>query len=74
MFLTDQCFYTIVTSNILYLSDGAYLAVGSHDNFVYTYSVTENGRKYSRVGKCTVSLTEKRLHHFKNLSISSVIN
>lgn len=39
--------------------DGAYLAVGSHDNFVYIYSVTENGRKYSRVGKCTVSLTRK---------------
>lgn len=47
-----------ITSDILYLTDGAYLAVGSHDNFVYIYSVTENGRKYSRVGKCTVSLTE----------------
>lgn len=57
-----------ITSDILYLTDGAYLAVGSHDNFVYIYSVTENGRKYSRVGKCTVSLTEKLLQHlFKNL-------
>lgn len=35
--------------------DGAYLAVGSHDNFIYIYAVTENGRKYSRVSKCTVS-------------------
>lgn len=35
--------------------DGNFLAVSSHDNFVYIYTVTENGRKYSRVGKCTVS-------------------
>lgn len=34
-------------------ADGNFLAVASHDNFVYIYAVTENGRKYSRVGKCT---------------------
>lgn len=39
----------------LLLLDGNFLAVGSHDNFVYIYAVTENGKKYSRVGKCTVS-------------------
>uniref|UniRef100_A0A8C3FFZ1 EMAP like 2 n=1 Tax=Chrysemys picta bellii TaxID=8478 RepID=A0A8C3FFZ1_CHRPI len=33
--------------------DGSYLAVGSHDNFVYVYGVSEDGRKYSRVGKCS---------------------
>uniref|UniRef100_A0AAR2KGC1 HELP domain-containing protein n=1 Tax=Pygocentrus nattereri TaxID=42514 RepID=A0AAR2KGC1_PYGNA len=38
---------------VLFLIDGAYLAVGSHDNFVYIYAVSEDGRKYSRVGKCT---------------------
>ncbi|XP_064158162.1 echinoderm microtubule-associated protein-like 2 [Anguilla rostrata] len=38
---------------ILCFTDGAYLAVKSHDNFVYIYAVTENGRKYSRAGKCT---------------------
>ncbi|ROK28172.1 Echinoderm microtubule-associated protein-like 1 [Anabarilius grahami] len=42
-----------IISVIKYSPDGAYLAVGSHDNFVYIYSVTENGRKYNRVGKCT---------------------
>ncbi|KAJ8414584.1 hypothetical protein AAFF_G00037860 [Aldrovandia affinis] len=42
-----------VISIVKYSPDGAYLAVGSHDNFVYIYAVTENGRKYSRVGKCT---------------------
>ncbi|KAM9809431.1 echinoderm microtubule-associated protein-like 4 isoform 5-T5 [Syngnathus typhle] len=33
--------------------DGALLAVGSHDNFIYIYSVAEQGRKYSRYGKCS---------------------
>uniref|UniRef100_A0A098M0H5 Echinoderm microtubule-associated protein-like 4 n=1 Tax=Hypsiglena sp. JMG-2014 TaxID=1550645 RepID=A0A098M0H5_9SAUR len=36
-----------------YTADGTFLAVGSHDNFIYLYTVTENGRKYSRYGKCT---------------------
>ncbi|XP_012693858.2 echinoderm microtubule-associated protein-like 2 isoform X2 [Clupea harengus] len=42
-----------IISDVKYSPDGAYLAVASHDNFVYIYSVTDNGRKYSRVGKCT---------------------
>ncbi|XP_068457918.1 echinoderm microtubule-associated protein-like 4 isoform X1 [Clinocottus analis] len=33
--------------------DGGLLAVGSHDNFIYLYTVSEKGRKYSRYGKCT---------------------
>uniref|UniRef100_G3TTS1 EMAP like 4 n=1 Tax=Loxodonta africana TaxID=9785 RepID=G3TTS1_LOXAF len=36
-----------------YSLDGTLLAVGSHDNFIYLYVVSENGRKYSRYGKCT---------------------
>ncbi|XP_028927919.1 echinoderm microtubule-associated protein-like 4 isoform X6 [Ornithorhynchus anatinus] len=36
-----------------YAVDGTSLAVGSHDNFIYLYAVAENGRKYSRFGKCT---------------------
>lgn len=35
--------------------DGAYLAVGSHDNLVYVYKVDQGGRKVSRLGKCSVS-------------------
>lgn len=54
-----QCSYppppTSTTNLTLLLSDGNFLAVGSHDNFVYIYAVMENGKKYSRVGKCTVS-------------------
>lgn len=37
------------------LLDGNFLAIGSHDNYIYIYAVAENGRKYSRVGKCSVS-------------------
>ncbi|XP_015864304.1 echinoderm microtubule-associated protein-like 4 isoform X4 [Peromyscus maniculatus bairdii] len=36
-----------------YSVDGTLLAVGSHDNFIYLYTVSENARKYSRYGKCT---------------------
>ncbi|KAJ8248330.1 hypothetical protein GJAV_G00240860 [Gymnothorax javanicus] len=36
-----------------YSVDGTLLAVGSHDNFIYLYTVSERGRKYSRYGKCT---------------------
>lgn len=36
-----------------YSVDGALLAVGSHDNFIYLYTVSENGRKYSRYNKCS---------------------
>ncbi|KAE8584882.1 hypothetical protein XENTR_v10021146 [Xenopus tropicalis] len=36
-----------------YSPDGHYLAVGSHDNFIYLYEVAEEGREYRRVGKCT---------------------
>ncbi|XP_024133382.1 echinoderm microtubule-associated protein-like 2 isoform X3 [Oryzias melastigma] len=40
-------------STIKYSPDGNFLAVASHDNFVYMYAVSEGGRKYSRVGKCS---------------------
>ncbi|XP_058605616.1 echinoderm microtubule-associated protein-like 1 isoform X1 [Onychostoma macrolepis] len=33
--------------------DGHFLAIGSHDNYIYIYAVAENGKKYSRVGKCS---------------------
>lgn len=30
------------------------MAIGSHDNCIYIYGVSDNGRKYTRVGKCSV--------------------
>uniref|UniRef100_A0A667XX79 EMAP like 4 n=1 Tax=Myripristis murdjan TaxID=586833 RepID=A0A667XX79_9TELE len=39
--------------SVMRYSVGGLLAVGSHDNFIYLYTVAERGRKYSRYGKCT---------------------
>ncbi|XP_048579805.1 77 kDa echinoderm microtubule-associated protein [Nematostella vectensis] len=36
---------------IKYSPDGKFIAVGSHDNFIYLYTVSEDGRSYRRHGK-----------------------
>lgn len=46
--------YVSINSSVCVFSDGNFLAVGSHDNFIYIYNVTDNGRRYSRFGKCNV--------------------
>lgn len=35
--------------------DGSMVALGSRDNNIYIYQVTEDGQKYNRVGRCMVS-------------------
>uniref|UniRef100_A0A8C5SYM0 EMAP like 2 n=1 Tax=Laticauda laticaudata TaxID=8630 RepID=A0A8C5SYM0_LATLA len=40
-------------SVVSFSPDGKYLALGSHDNFIYIYLVSEGGRKYGRVGRCS---------------------
>ncbi|XP_039219042.1 echinoderm microtubule-associated protein-like 3 isoform X1 [Crotalus tigris] len=40
-------------SVVRYSPDGEFLAIGSHDNFIYIYSVEEKGHKYTRFGRCT---------------------
>jgi hypothetical protein len=35
-------------------ADGLYLAIGSHDNMIYIYSVSSDGAKSSRFGRCVV--------------------
>ncbi|XP_015280651.1 PREDICTED: echinoderm microtubule-associated protein-like 2, partial [Gekko japonicus] len=40
-------------SVVSFSPDGRYLALGSHDNFVYIYAVSEGGRKYGRIGRCS---------------------
>ncbi|XP_058518897.1 echinoderm microtubule-associated protein-like 3 isoform X6 [Ochotona princeps] len=39
-------------SVVRYSPDGLYLAVGSHDNMIYIYSVSSDGAKSSRFGRC----------------------
>lgn len=41
---------------IKFSPDGNLLAIGSRDNYIYVYQVTDDGRRYSRVGRCMVSL------------------
>lgn len=40
---------------IQFSPDGTMVALGSRDNQIYIYQVSEDGSKYSRVGRCTVS-------------------
>ncbi|KAF8795097.1 Echinoderm microtubule-associated like protein [Argiope bruennichi] len=32
--------------------DGRFLAVGSHDNYIYVYQVDDEYKKYNRIGRC----------------------
>lgn len=63
LFAISNCYFT-AHPNI----DGSFLAVGSHDNFIYIYNVTEAGRRYARFGKCTVSKA------FWDRFVSSILN
>lgn len=38
---------------IQYSPDAKFLAVGARDNHIYVYAVSDNGQKYTRVGKCS---------------------
>jgi len=38
---------------IQFSPNGNYLACGSRNNYIYIYSVSENGLKYSRIGRCS---------------------
>ncbi|XP_067680201.1 echinoderm microtubule-associated protein-like 2 isoform X13 [Haliotis asinina] len=38
---------------IKYSPDGGYIAIGSRDNYIYVYQVSDEGRKYSKVGRCS---------------------
>lgn len=38
---------------IQYSPDGSMLALGSRDNYIYIYQVSEDGKKYTKVGRCS---------------------
>ncbi len=50
LFIVDNLYFTAYQN-----TDGSFLAVGSHDNLIYIYNVTEGGQRYTRFGKCPVS-------------------
>ncbi|KAI8432436.1 hypothetical protein MSG28_004830 [Choristoneura fumiferana] len=37
---------------IQYSPDNKYVALGSRDNFIYIYQLDDQGRRYTRIGKC----------------------
>ncbi|CAG5127063.1 unnamed protein product [Candidula unifasciata] len=38
---------------IQYSPDGSMVAIGSRDNYIYIYNVSDDGCKYSKVGRCS---------------------
>lgn len=36
-----------------YSPDGTMLALGSRDNYIYIYTVSEDGKKYTKIGRCS---------------------
>ena len=37
------------------ITDGTKVAFGNRDNYIYVYNVTEDGRKFHKIGRCSVS-------------------
>lgn len=48
-------YYLQISRILIYFSDGNYIALGSRDNYIYVYQVSDSGRKYGRIGRCSVS-------------------
>lgn len=48
-------------SVITYSPDGSMLAIGSRDNHIYIYEVTEDSRRYGRIGRCMVGVVLQNL-------------
>lgn len=38
--------------SIKFSPDGRFLAIGSHDNYIYVYQVDDEYKKYNRIGRC----------------------
>lgn len=51
--ITTHCDGNEQLECIQFSPNGNYLAVGSRDNSIYVYQVSEGGNKYSRLGRCT---------------------
>ncbi|XP_066947600.1 echinoderm microtubule-associated protein-like 2 isoform X37 [Macrobrachium rosenbergii] len=53
--------------------NGQYLAVGSRDNNIYIYQVSEDCRKYTRVGRCQAKVRRARYQSASSVGHSSFV-
>jgi len=53
----SQCITTlfVLVKVVKFSPDGQLLALGSRDNYIYVYQVTDGAKHYTRLGRCTVS-------------------
>lgn len=54
--LSDIIYIIYFFQVVRFSPDGALLALGSRDSFIYIYQVEEGATKYSRIGRCIVRL------------------
>ncbi|XP_047479702.1 echinoderm microtubule-associated protein-like 2 isoform X7 [Penaeus chinensis] len=52
---------------------GQYLAVGSRDNNIYVYQVSEDCRKYTRIGRCQAKTRKARYQSISSVGHSSFV-
>jgi len=60
-------FLKLYEKSYLLFPDGTMLAIGNRDNAIYVYEVSDDGKKYHRIGKCTVSGSHLICLEFANL-------
>lgn len=57
--------YNIFSLKVVKFSpDGQLLALGSRDNYIYIYQVTDGAKHYTRLGRCTVSSSQSMGYFF----------
>lgn len=62
---TTTVIYYYIIQVVTFSPSGNLLALGSRDNYIYIYQVNEDATKYSRVGRCLVSLKIGILQNYR---------
>ena len=53
---------------VRYSPDGKFLALGSRDGILYIYQVSDDSKKYHRMGRCLVSVVLFTVEYFVSKS------